>query len=115
MAQVSRMASTVTQENRLLAADNQRLTEQREQQAQAIRQLQVRVCMCVLVWEGTGREKAGRWALQPYQAHCHTKQLNVCRGEGVACCSTCQQHWACVVQTAKPLTMLAPYGRLLVM
>jgi hypothetical protein len=42
MAQVSNMASSVSHENKLLVADNKRLLEQRDQQAAAIKQLQVR-------------------------------------------------------------------------
>lgn len=43
MNQVSSMASSVSQENKLLLADNRRLQELRDQQAGVIEQLQVRV------------------------------------------------------------------------
>jgi thiamine kinase-like enzyme len=42
MAQVSNMASSVSHENKLLVADNKRLLEQKDEQAAAIKQLQVR-------------------------------------------------------------------------
>lgn len=41
MAQVSSMASTVSQENKLLVAENKRLVELRDQQAGVVAQLQV--------------------------------------------------------------------------
>lgn len=41
MAQVSSMVSTVSQENKLLNAENQRLQELREQQSHALQQKQV--------------------------------------------------------------------------
>lgn len=43
MAQVSSMASTVSQENKLLTAENKRLQELREQQSHALQQKQVRL------------------------------------------------------------------------
>jgi hypothetical protein len=46
MAQVSSMASTVSQENKLLSAENRRLLELREQQAHALNQKQVRSQPC---------------------------------------------------------------------
>lgn len=42
MAQVGSMASSVSQENKLLAAENKRLAGLKEQQDEAIKQLQVR-------------------------------------------------------------------------
>lgn len=42
MTQVSSMASSLSQENKLLLADNRRLQELRDQQAGVIEQLQVR-------------------------------------------------------------------------
>lgn len=51
MAQVSTMASHVSRENKLLVAENKRLMEAHNQQANSVRQLQVGSS-----WKGSGHQ-----------------------------------------------------------